>query len=72
MKFREGQQVVVLNMLINGDRRDMGGYVVGQGRGKPVRDKIEVKVNGVSLYFPEDRLVDYEEYWASRNKNEIT
>lgn len=66
-KLSEGQQVIVLKMLVDGESKDIGGYVEGRGRGVSVRNKIQVKVNGVSLYFPEERLMDYEEYWRIKN-----
>jgi hypothetical protein len=66
-KFSEGQHVIVLNMLVNDERVDFGGFVVNWGRGKSVQHLIEVKVNGVSLHFEEKRLVDYQEYWLAKN-----
>lgn len=65
--FFEGQQVIVLNMLINDERVDFGGFVQGWGRGKTTKHQLEVKVNGVSLYFPKERLVDYELYWIKKH-----
>jgi len=60
--FKEGQELIVLGMLINGDRIDMGARYVEPAR-RSKRGQHIVLVNGVRLHFPTDRLVDAEEYW---------
>lgn len=62
MEFKEGQELIVLGMLINGERVDMGGRYVEPARGSK-RGQHIVLVTGVRLHFPADRLVDAEEYW---------
>ena len=60
--FKPFQKVIVLNLLINGDRKDSWGLVQ-----RYVKDKVEVEVNSVYLLLSEDRLMDYEEYWEKKN-----
>jgi len=69
-RFKYNQHVMVLGMLVNGERIDMGGFVQGYGRGPATRNKVEVTVNGVHLYFEEDRLMDFSEYWERKRANE--
>ena len=62
MEFKEGQELIVLGMLINAERVDVGARYIAPARGSK-RGQHIVMVNGVRLHFPADRLMDAEEYW---------
>jgi hypothetical protein len=64
-KFSNYQKVIVLNLIVNGERRDSWGLVQ-----RYVKDKVEVEVNSVFLLLTEDRLVDYDAYWEQKRKEE--
>lgn len=67
MSFKEGQEVIILNMLLNGDRRDAGGRYVGPGRGSK-KNKHIVTVMGTHIHVDLDKIVDAQEYWDKKNK----
>lgn len=67
-KFKELQDVIVLNMLFNDKRIDAGGKYLGQNIFGGNKGLHRVRVNGVELNFPLDRLVDAQEYWDKKNK----
>ncbi len=66
MSFKETQQVIVLNMLIDGSRRDVGGNYVGLGRGSN-RGKHIVSITGTRIHVELERIVDAVEYWKKKN-----
>jgi hypothetical protein len=66
-KFNNYQKVVVLDFLINGDRRDVNARV--EGFHAPT-NRYMVSVNSVLVYLPEEKLEDFESYWDRHNKKE--
>lgn len=66
MSFKQTQQVIVLNMLIDGSRRDVGGNYVGLGRGSN-RGKHIVSITGTHIHVELERIVDAVEYWKKKN-----
>lgn len=66
MNFKETQEVVVLNMLIDGDRRDVGGRYVSKGKGTNKHRHI-VSIMGTYIHVELERIVDAVEYWKKKN-----
>ena len=64
-KFKNYQRVVVLGMIINGDRRDCNAMIEGFHL---TTGKYIVNVNTILVYLPEDKLMDFGEYWDLKNK----
>lgn len=69
MTFKEGQEVMVLQVTVNGLRRDVIGRYVSPGRGSN-KDKHIVTVNGVRIHVSADKLKDAQEYWNKKNRGD--
>lgn len=67
MEFKEFQEVIVLNLLVDGERRDMGARYEGPGRGNN-RNKHVVLVMGTRIHVELERIVDAQEYWNKKNR----
>ena len=66
-KFKNYQKVAIANFLINGSRQDTWGLVEGFDR----RSNLYlVNINGVIIRFPEDKLVDFGEFWDKKHKEQ--
>ena len=66
-KFNNYQRVVVLDFLINAVRRDVNAMI--EGFHLPSNCYI-VNINSVLVYLPEEKLVDFEEYWNRKKGKE--
>lgn len=58
---------MVMQMIVNGSRRDVIGRYVSPGRGSN-KGRHVVMVNGVRVHVNEDQLGDAQEYWDKRNR----
>ena len=67
-KFKDFQQVVALQFTLNGSKMDVNGIVEGWDLRS---SKYAVRINTVVVYLPEERLVDYEEFWDKFNKEKV-
>lgn len=70
-KFKIGQHVIVKGVIVNGERRDFGGHVKQYMTRGDKLGQVEVVLNSTHLIFPEDRLMDYVQYWNEKNKGEV-
>lgn len=67
-KFKAMQQVMIVDIVINGYRRDSSGRVIQYMTRGIHKGKIEVEINTVRLYYDESKLIDANEYWDKKNK----
>lgn len=66
-KFKNFQRVMIPNFRINGSIMDVSGMVEGIN----LRNNLYyVSINTVVVQLPEERLVDFGEYWDKRNAEE--
>lgn len=66
-KFKPGQEVMILNLLVNDNRMDVAGTVERYlYTGQPRTLKAEVLFNGVRLLLDETKLLTLQEY-ATKN-----
>lgn len=62
-KFKPYQRVVALDFLLNGTRRNVNCMI----EGFDIRsNRYLVNVNSVIVYLPEEKLVDFQEYWDTK------
>lgn len=72
MKFKAHQRVVCPQFLMNGTRMDINGVVQRYVFNTETKEnRVEVQINGVFVLLPEERLVDYEQFWDEMRKKEI-
>lgn len=64
--FKSEQQVMVLDMLINGTRRDISGHYIKPG----FKKDHTIRINTVHVDIPLEKIVDFELYWTEKNKGE--
>lgn len=65
--FKYLQEVIVLNMLINGTHRDTGGKFIKDVIAGPDIGKLEIEINTVYVRLPEERVVDAKDYWDKKH-----
>lgn len=65
--FKYLQEVIVLEMLINGTRRDAGGKFIQDIKSGPDSGKLEIEINTVYVRLPEERVVDAKDYWDKKH-----
>jgi hypothetical protein len=71
MDFKYLQEIIVLNMLIHGERQDVGGrFICIKTSGEKV-GQAEVEVNTIRLHYPLDRIVDAVEYWDKKHGRKV-
>lgn len=68
MKFKIGQEVILLNQIVNSERQDTYAYVDRILTSAKDSGKILVLCNGTYLKVSENRLVDPTEYYANKRK----
>lgn len=66
-KFKNYQEVVIPNFLVNGDRMDIGGLIIDNDF-RVNRGKYKVRINEVIFFLPEEKLVDATEFWRQKRK----
>jgi hypothetical protein len=69
-QFKYLQDIIVLGMLVNGERKDTGGRFIKLKEHGELAGKVEVEVNTISLHFPPERIMDAQEYWDKKRKEE--
>lgn len=67
-QFKYLQEVIILQMLINGERVDMGGRFIGIKATGEKKGQAEVEVNTIRLFVPVERVVDSQQYWNNKRK----
>jgi hypothetical protein len=67
MSFRECQDIIVLDFMINGERRDVGGRYERPAKSDS-GTRHWVIINTVRLTVDEDKIVDAQAYWDSKRK----
>lgn len=66
-KFKPWQKVVIKDFLINSSRLDIGGTVIRYVLNRITREwKVEVVINSIYVLLDESRVVDYDEYHATK------
>jgi hypothetical protein len=69
-KFVDGQEVIVLQILMNGTRLDISGICRGLDiRQSKHKNVYKVMVHGVMLRLNEEQLLSVDEYKARKNEN---
>ena len=66
-QFKHLQEVVILGLLVHGERVDSNGRFIGYKISGPLAGQVEVEVNTIRLHFPVDRVVDAKEYWDKKH-----
>jgi hypothetical protein len=67
MTFRPDQEIIVLNFLVDGERRDIGARYEGEGRGANKHNHV-VRVMGTRVHVPLTKIVDAQEYWDAKRR----
>ena len=70
-KFKPYQEVMVLDFVVNGTRRDVPAKFIEYCTNLYRRGKVEVMINTVRVTLEESKLVDLEEYWKEKNKDKV-
>jgi len=67
-KFKQEQEVMVLQFMINSQRRDISATIQKYVYNRTTKDwNVEVLLNGVFIVLTEDRMVDSVQYWKEQN-----
>jgi hypothetical protein len=69
-QFKYLQDIIVLDMICNGERRDAGGRFIKLKTHGELAGKVEVEVNSISLHFPPEKVVDAQGYWDKKRKED--
>jgi hypothetical protein len=67
-KFNKGQEVMIPNFLINGNRMDIQGVVTRPLYNRQSQTwRFEVCINEAYVILDENKIVDSNEYWSNKN-----
>lgn len=65
-KFKNFQDVVVVNFMANGERQDITTKVIENGDTLRHQGKCLLRMCGIEILLSEDKLVDAQEYWDNK------
>ncbi len=71
-KFKNFQDVVIPNFLMNGTRMHVGGKVIEDCDHLKHRGKYLVQINTILFLLDENRLEDATEFWQNERKKKET
>lgn len=66
-KFVPGQRVIIEDFLVNGSRMNIDGTVMRYVYNSQKKLwNVETCVNETYVYLPEEKLVDFDEFWDAK------
>ena len=68
--FKHLQDIIILQMLVNGEHQDIGGRYIQFKPHGPMAGMAEVEVNTIRLHIKPERIVDAQEYWDKKRKED--